>query len=156
MSSDTDGPMVSTSTQPGLVSCQILGHPNNPKGAQFFFQVLFWAKVRTLNCPKERRVGGKIKKPSAIVPRFMYLVRIVILLFVFFAFHLWPLRIFRILHLPYRQLEPKHAGPLTLVMPSTCHRGKNIMDLSDVVSTCCTMNRKACERPTSWQSSSQF
>ncbi len=51
------------------------------------------------------------------------------------------------------QLERKHAGPLTLVMPSTC-RGKNIMDLSDVVSTCCTMNRKACERPTSWQSSS--
>ena len=130
--------MASNPPPSGLVSCHILRCPNNPKGAQFFFHILQGQSPHTLNCP-QRDKGGKERNNLRLFHVSSTLFGLLSCCFGSFTFHLWPFANIQNSSPSVSQLERKHAGPLTLAMPSTCHRGKNIMDLSAVVSTCCTM-----------------
>ena len=144
--------MASNPPPSGLISCHILRCPNNPKGAQFFFHVLQGQSPHFEL--SQRDEGGKERNNLRLFHVSSTLFGLLSCCLCLLRFTFGLLRIFRILHLPYRSLNGSMLGRWHWQCHPPATEAKTY--LSAVVSTCRTMIRNACERPTSWQSSLQF
>lgn len=100
--------MASNPPPSGLVSCHILRCPNNPKGAQFFFHILQGQSPHFEL--SQRDEGGKERNNLRLFHVSSTLFGLLSCCLCLLRFTFGLLRIFRILHLPYRSLNGSMLG----------------------------------------------